>query len=339
MQPSYADAGRASCQRSGGYRELTRSAPPGILDSRSADEAAVSPRPVHLRFISDRHALGEGASLDKMALRLPTSVHDALSSRARLPLLAVGLLLVLFTLTRLTLFGLADRAGLPPLGTLAAVLAVGVLFDLLAALWLIAPLLLYMTLLPERWYRHRWHRTLLVAGFAAELAGAFFFAAAEGFFFAELDSRFNFVAIDYLLYPTEVVTNIRESYPIGLVLSLVAAAAIAGALLLRPSLRRAFARPASWAERGATLAAFGLVLAALTAFVSPQFARVSDDRQLNEIASNGAYSFWLALLGTDAPYAGLYPTAEADLVFARLHRLLATPAAPTSSFAASSTLG
>ena len=36
----------------------------------------------------------------------------------------------------------------------------------------------------------------------------------EWYFFAEFESRFNTVAIDYLIYPHEVFTNLRESYPL-----------------------------------------------------------------------------------------------------------------------------
>ena len=48
---------------------------------------------------------------------------------------------------------------------------------------------------------------------------ALFVAAAEYFFFEEFNGRFNFVAVDYLIYPTEVVDNIWQSYHTGVVLT------------------------------------------------------------------------------------------------------------------------
>ena len=41
-----------------------------------------------------------------------------------------------------------------------------------------------------------------------------FTAAAEWLFWDEFGVRFNFIAVDYLVYSKEVVNNILESYPI-----------------------------------------------------------------------------------------------------------------------------
>jgi len=37
-------------------------------------------------------------------------------------------------------------------------------------------------------------------------------------FWGEFASRFNFIAVDYLIYTQEVIGNIVESYPVGLLL-------------------------------------------------------------------------------------------------------------------------
>ncbi len=41
-----------------------------------------------------------------------------------------------------------------------------------------------------------------------------FLAVAETYFFQEFDSRFNLVAFDYLVYPTEVVGDLWAEYPV-----------------------------------------------------------------------------------------------------------------------------
>ena len=51
--------------------------------------------------------------------------------------------------------------------------------------------------------------------------------AAELTFWNEFASRFNFIAVDYLIYTNEVIGNIRESYNMPLLLSLVAVVALA----------------------------------------------------------------------------------------------------------------
>jgi phosphoglycerol transferase MdoB-like AlkP superfamily enzyme len=255
--------------------------------------------------------------------------------------LAAGLVLGLMAVSlavRLVLLVLqhafSHNGALPVLASLGA----GEIFDSLAALWMVAPFVLYLALVPERWYRSRAHRAIVPALFGLSCFGILFTAVVEVFFFLEFNGRFNFVAVDYLMYPTEVVENIWESYPTGFVLGLLAAVSIAVAFLVRKPLRAAWSRPLPAAQRGASVLAFATVLLGLTFGVPASLAHVSEDRALNEIASNGYVSFWHALLGSDAPYAGLYATRDSATVFRRLHGLLAEPQAVLASFKPGSTV-
>ena len=219
-----------------------------------------------------------------------------------------------------------------------AALAAGEVYDLLAGLWLAVPLLLFLAVLPERWFQSRLQRVLLRLWVFAAIFSLLFIAVIEGFFFAEFDGRFNFVAVDYLMYPTEVATNIWESYPTGWILAGIAVLSAALLILLDRQIRQAWEKPAPPARRAQLTGAYACVLTALTLAVSPSLAQVSRDRSLNEIASNGYYSFWMALLGSDAPYEGMFATRPPAAVAARLQRLLAEPAAVPAPFSPGSTL-
>ena len=181
------------------------------------------------------------------------AVVPGFRSRFRLAL-ALGLfLVVLGTLTRLALV----FAGLSEFPHSAAILlrifAAGALLDLWVAAASVLPFVLYLTLLPERWWRARWQKIALAAALAGIAFGALFVAAAEWFFFEEFDSRFNFVAVDYLLYPTEVVTNIWQSYPTGKILAALTAIVAGLFFALRQPLRRAWETPAPFLRRMAVL--------------------------------------------------------------------------------------
>ncbi|HEX9967290.1 MAG TPA: sulfatase-like hydrolase/transferase [Solirubrobacterales bacterium] len=259
-------------------------------------------------------------------------------SRFRLSLLFIAFLMTVSLLTRLGLIAAQGAIARDGAGPVLRALGTGEAYDTLAALWLAAPFVLYLAAVPERWFRSRVQRALIATGLALAGYGVLFVAVVEQFFFAEFNGRFNFVAVDYLMYPTEVVTNIWESYPTGSVLALLAAVTLGLAWPLHRSLPGAWRRPAGLAERGAVLGAFALALAGMTLGVPAGLAHVSEDRALNEIAENGYHSFWQALLGSDAPYEGLYATRDHAAVFRRLHRLLAEPAAGPASFAPGSTL-
>ena len=263
-----------------------------------------------------------------------------LETRYRVVALLVVLYLALSLLTRVVLLIAQETfvSGASSLGAAASLraLAAGEVFDLLAALWLAVPPILYLTVLSERWFQSRIQRGLLYAWMGAVVFTMFFVAVVEGFFFEEFNSRFNFVAVDYLMYPTEVVDNIWESYPTGWVVAGLLLLSAGAVFLLRKRSRAAWRRPTRALQRAGVLLAYAGFLAALTLAVSPRLARVSEDRALNEIATNGYYAFWMALLGSDAPYEGMYATRDRAAVDQRLSKLLAEPAAEPISFSGGS---
>lgn len=261
-----------------------------------------------------------------------------IDSRYRLAACLIAGLMGVSLAVRLSLIVLQHAVARNGIVPVLESLGAGEVFDTVAALWLAAPLVLYLTLVPERWFRHRSQRALTTGISGLSVFAVLFVAVAEVFFFQEFNGRFNFVAVDYLMYPTEVVENIWESYPTGLILSLLAAVSAGLALLLRRPLRAAWRLPLSFGRRSAAAIVFFLVLSVLTLGVPSSLAHVSEDRALNEIASNGYLSFWRALRGSDAPYEGLYASRTPSVAFGRLHCLLAEPAAVPASFLPGSTL-
>ncbi|MEO8197139.1 MAG: sulfatase-like hydrolase/transferase [Thermoanaerobaculia bacterium] len=248
-------------------------------------------------------------------------------SRFRIALGLWFFFVFLGTLTRLALVLAGHNEVSHSVATLARIFATGTLLDLWVAAWCVLPLVAYLALLPERWWQARWQKAALSVGLVATLYGALFVAAAEWFFFEEFDSRFNFVAVDYLLYPTEVLTNIWQSYPTGKVL--VALAAIVATLFfaLRARFRPAWEVPTPLLGRLAVLFTLAGLLALLAVSVSPRkLIEHSPDRLVRELTSNGFYAFGEALLGLDAPYDGFYATRDEGENHRRLEDLLGEPA-------------
>ena len=216
--------------------------------------------------------------------------------------------------------------------------ASGTAYDVVVALWLVLPLVAYLTIASSRWLRRPTNRALLATAVASGVAGALFVAVAEGVFFEEFDGRFNFVAVDYLVYPTEVVSNIWESYPTGWILTGIAVVAASVAYLLRNRLRASVAAIAPLRHRVAIAGGYAVALAAMSAALSPNLARVSDDRALNEIALNGYYAFWKAFSGEGTSYDALYATRDTTATLPRIHSLLADATTPAAAFAPRTTM-
>ena len=111
-------------------------------------------------------------------------------------------------------------AGQPPGGcqcqpaAIAALYGVGLVYDLGFLLYAILPLALYLFVCPANLWRQRWHQRLLLGLVGISLFAMLFTAVAEWLFWDEFGVRFNFIAVDYLVYSEEVINNILESYPI-----------------------------------------------------------------------------------------------------------------------------
>lgn len=245
------------------------------------------------------------------------------SGPALLPLLALAVAasFIASLLTRLVLLGMAW-------GTLAAsrhqvleVLSTGARTDLAVAAWLALPLACWLLLTPSRWRDRPWHRKALRAAAWLGTAVLLFVALSEVMFFEEFDGRFNFVAVDYLIYPGEVTANIWQSYHTGWLLAGIAA----GATTIVWLAVRALGRARTVREPGGrlTIAAAYVAFLGLTTLTAGRAAPAArDDRVLKELADNGYAAFRRALLGMDAPYVGLYATRPEVDMLSRLDRLV-----------------
>ena len=91
--------------------------------------------------------------------------------------------------------------------------------DLFMALVEMMPLLCWMLIVPDRRFGALWHRVLFLFGCFVFWFAQIFLLFVEFFFFDEFRSRFNTVAVDYLLFPQEVFVNIWESYHVAVVLA------------------------------------------------------------------------------------------------------------------------
>jgi len=182
----------------------------------------------------------------------------------------------------------------------------GVLDDAAMALVLGAPFHGGLFLLGPLW-RRKWARALAHLVFAGFLIGLVFTTVSQLFFWNEFDSRFNSIAVNYLIFPREVVGNLRESFNLGLYLPLVA---LAGLLMYWP-LRRPLATALAadygglrWRGMGVAAAIFAGGL--LVTYTLP--ANVFGERAINEAAKNSIHSLLRAALTNDEDYAGLYHT-------------------------------
>jgi phosphoglycerol transferase MdoB-like AlkP superfamily enzyme len=234
---------------------------------------------------------------------------------------AAGVALVTFMLV-----SLATRIGLAFFNAeaeeflpwrMAGWLAIGTLYDLAAGVFWMLPFALLAWLWPAR-ARRSFAAAVLVLGLLSGVALAFT-AVAEFVFWNEFTARFNFIAVDYLIYTREVLGNIRESYRLTpIVLGLLAFGAIFFALTARPLLRAAAAPPMPLRRRSRPMA--GFVAAAALSFVAvpASLKEFSGSAPAQQLAGNGPWEFFHAFNTNEIDYDRFYATVPIERAYAEL---------------------
>lgn len=201
----------------------------------------------------------------------------------------------------------------------------GFLFDLGAVALASLPLVLLLTLLPAGAMLHRPTQWAAHAALFVYLYALLFGAVAEWTFWDEFGTRFNFIAVDYLVYTTEVLGNIRESYPLPLILcALVPGAAGLQWALWRSGWTRAWLSAAPQPARDRFLAG-GLWSSAAVVFglvLSEDQLPAFGNNYNREIAKNGLWSLFAAFQGNVLDYDTFYSTMPPEAAFERLREEL-----------------
>lgn len=212
--------------------------------------------------------------------------------------------------------------------SLVGTFAAGLIFDCAAALWWTAPLALVTAVTPRRWFTTRAARWLSHAILFAITYALLFGAIAEWVFWDEFGARFNFIAVDYLVYTTEVIGNIRESYPMPAIYGgLLCVTCIVYLALWRSRWVERWIRSAALPEyaqaRRRFAGASALALIALGAGVQQRFLPDFANNYNRELAKNGLWSLIAAFRDNQLDFARFYPTVSDEDAFRRVHTMLA----------------
>lgn len=241
-------------------------------------------------------------------------------SRIPLVLIVGSLLLLISSATRLLLTVYTGLDAVP-LALWPGIFARGLWFDLVVAACLLAPVLLYEALMPNRWRASRLHLGLRLLWLWFSLALLLFGAAAEFTFWLEFSTRFNFIAVDYLIYTNEVIGNIRESYPVGWIFAAIALLALGVVWRLARSVNRAGRIALTPRQRIAGGAAAVLLPTLLLAASSIEQMEGSHNAYADELSGNGLFTLAAAMRRNELDYDRFYRTIDQNLAEATLRRL------------------
>jgi phosphoglycerol transferase MdoB-like AlkP superfamily enzyme len=189
---------------------------------------------------------------------------------------------------------------------LLGIFLVGLFFDLVVGLFTAIPVTIYCWLMKNSWYKTKWGSIPLFILFFIISFILVVNAAGEIVFWNEFNVRYNFIAVDYLVYTQEVLGNIWESYNIPLIgagIMIVVAIII---FFIRKKLRSSQQSIMRFGKR--TLYFLGIM--SITAmgyfFVSNSYKNISRNNYVNELAGNGMYEFGAAFWHNEIDYNNFY---------------------------------
>ncbi|MFZ4714264.1 MAG: LTA synthase family protein [Bacteriovoracaceae bacterium] len=197
------------------------------------------------------------------------------------------------------------------IGLLIKVMCFGLINDLLTLSYFLPIVVFIQVMLPHKEKERKILPKALQTLLFIQIFFWLFIACTEIFFWKEFYSRFNFIAIDYLVYTKEVVGNIKESFNLPLIL--VSCALIAFIILF--ALRFILFRYRPKKEIKRFMWPVVLILPILF-FVTPS----SPISQLglshaNEMAKNGMYELFSAFRHNQIDYNLFYKTISHDKMF------------------------
>ena len=207
----------------------------------------------------------------------------------------------------------------------AGIFGIGLFFDLVNASYFIIPLVLYLWMMPSKLYSKKWHRFFLYGLFFIFIYILLFNAVSEWFFWDEFNSRYNFIAVDYLIYTTEVIGNIRQSYPVEYIIAAVFLIDIFIIYLIKPAIKLSQVEFVRFKKRSLQ-ALMLLVLPVLSFFlVKSSYKNFSDNAAVNELSGNGIYELFAAYRNNELDYQRFYATIDDKKAFTELRQLVKTP--------------
>ena len=207
---------------------------------------------------------------------------------------------------------------------ITGIFALGTFFDFVNSIYFSAPLIIYLWLIPDKVFNKPWHHYVLVGWFVLLSTVLVFNAVAEYLFWDEFSSRFNFIAVDYLVYTTEVLGNINQSYPMEWIIPGIIAMSLLATFMAAPFLKNDSSENFPFKQRSRYLLIYTFVFVVSYFGVGSRFHHFSTNAYANELAGNGMYELFAAYLNNELDYDRFYKGMTNREAFDVVHNMMSS---------------
>jgi phosphoglycerol transferase MdoB-like AlkP superfamily enzyme len=208
--------------------------------------------------------------------------------------------------------------------TILGTLLTGLFFDVGTLSFILFPAIIYYFVFPNKWIGSLLDK-ILIWFFTSLCTFILIFAFfAELTFWDEFKTRFNFIAVDYLIYTHEVVSNIQQSYPLPLLVGGVALLTFLVLFLFykRKAFTNTFTHTATFKQRATVFTLALISCLFFGAFITNNQAEWSKNRYNAEISKSGIYSFFAAFRNNQMKYEDFYTSIDNKEAFGMIRNKL-----------------
>ncbi len=199
--------------------------------------------------------------------------------------------------------------------TLAA-LALSLVFDFALSVYTFFPFLILLIRVPM-WFSRKINKSYFILAFLfADLFIALMNLNAEFLFFEEFRDRFNFIAVDYLVYSNEVLQNILESYNVGFITFLCLIFAALGIFFLNKFIFKEIVFSIMTLKKiTGCILAYGALFATMLYLVNENSVLSKQSDQTTLLAKNGIHSLFAAFRNNEINFQKFYSEIDTNLAF------------------------
>ena len=209
----------------------------------------------------------------------------------------------------------------------------GLWYDVLASSYAVIPWFLLTLLLPPVLWRRRAARWVVSFLLLLYSVVFLFIGVSEWFFWDEFQVRFNFIAVDYLIFTQEVIDNIQQSYPMPLIYAglALAGSGVVWAAWKLGAVRWVCAGDSAWKFRILPVLGIAITVVGVSnIFSQSQLPRFANEFN-RELAKDGPYAFCAAFWESEIDYDRFYMKQDIEQALARTKELLTLDDTPAAS--------
>ncbi|MEE9408444.1 MAG: LTA synthase family protein [Polaribacter sp.] len=203
---------------------------------------------------------------------------------------------------------------------LIKIFSIGLFYDIGSLCYFLALYVVYLFFVPTKFHGSKLDKIITKFSYGLFLFIIIFSFLSEIPFWQEYQRRYNFIAVDYLLYTYEVIENIHQTFPLPFLIGVIVIILFLSIRFAkkRNAYKHTFENSDSYKLKLIPSTIILLILALFHFNIKNIQAENFTNVNENELAKSGLYSFFAAYKSNELNFKEFYPTISSEESYAIL---------------------